>query len=136
MNNAKSDRYREEKMLIDSNLIIYATQPQHVELRNWFIENASHYSAISRLETLGYQRLSDTEAQLIHTILDNLDRVAIDDVVLELAIGLRRQRKMSLGDALIAATCLAHALPLATANDKDFDWIEELEVYSPMGKNP
>lgn len=123
-------------MLIDSNLIIYATQPQQVGLRHWLVENATHYSVISRLETLGYQRLSDTEARHIHTILDNLERLAIDDVVIELAIGLRRQRKMSLGDALIAATCQAHALPLATANDKDFAWIEDLELHNPMDKAP
>lgn len=121
-------------MLIDSNLIIYATQPQCDGLRHWLSENATHYSVISRLETLGYQQLSDTEAQHIHMILDNLKRVAIDDVVIELAIGFRQQRKMSLGDALIAATCLAHSLPLATANDTDFQWIDELELHNPVDK--
>jgi len=87
---------------------------------------------ISRLETLGYHWLSENEANHIHAILDNLESVAMDDVVIELAIGLRRQRKMSLGGALIAATCLAHALPLATANINDFEWIEGLELYNPM----
>lgn len=123
-------------MLIDSNLIIYATQPQQVGLRHWLVENATHYSVISRLETLGYQQLNDTEARHIHSILDILERGAVNDVVIELAIRLRRQRTMSLGDALIAASCLAHALPLATAIDKDFDWIEELELHNPMEKAP
>lgn len=123
-------------MLIDRNLIIYATQPQQGDLRHWLVENATHYAVISRLETLGFHRLSDTEARQINSILDNLDPVAIDDVVIELAIGLRRQRKMTLGDALIAATCQAHALPLATANDKDFSSIEDLELHNPMGNAP
>lgn len=83
-------------MLIDSNLIIYATQPHQVGLRQWLVENATHYSVISRLETLGYQRLNDNEARHIHAILDHLEPVAIDDVVIEIAIGLRRRRKMSL----------------------------------------
>jgi predicted nucleic acid-binding protein len=35
---------------------------------------------------------------------------------------------MSLGDALIAATCLEHGLKLATRNASDFDWIAGLTV--------
>jgi len=57
-------------------------------------------------------------------------------MTIDLAIGLRQQRKMSLGDALIAATCMAHQLPLASANDKDFDWIGGLQVHNPMVSVP
>lgn len=119
-------------MLIDSNLIIYATQPQHHRLRGWLAEHASHYSAISRLETLGYQHLRDAEKQAISRLLDALKLLMISTVTLELAIALRQQRKMSLGDALIAAACLEHQLPLATANEKDFDWVEGLEMVNPL----
>nr|VFK53924.1 MAG: PIN domain-containing protein [Candidatus Kentron sp. TUN]VFK55822.1 MAG: PIN domain-containing protein [Candidatus Kentron sp. TUN] len=52
--------------------------------------------------------------------------------IIEQAISLRQQRKMSLGDALIAATALAHDLELATANTNDFDWIEDLDVINPV----
>lgn len=43
-------------MLIDSNLIIYATQPLYSQLRSWLVDEATHYSVISRLETLGYHQ--------------------------------------------------------------------------------
>lgn len=119
-------------MLIDSNLIIYATQPHQRQLRRWMVEQATHYSIISRLETLGYRRLSDAEARSIEAVLAQLERVVIDDAIVERAIGLRRLRKMSLGDALIAASCLVHQLPLATANEKDFAWIEALAVENPL----
>jgi predicted nucleic acid-binding protein len=119
-------------MLIDSNLIIYATQPPYAHLRDWLVDNATHYCAIGRLETLGYQQLLYAEKQAIIAILDNLELLMINKVTLDIAITLRQQRKMSLGDALIAATCLEHHLPLATANDKDFDWIEGLEIENPM----
>ncbi|EIC21280.1 type II toxin-antitoxin system VapC family toxin [Thiorhodovibrio frisius] len=119
-------------MLIDSNLVIYATQPRQPRLRAWLVEQATHYSVISRLETLGYQQLSDAEARSINAILDQLERVDIDDIIVEQAIGLRRLRKMSLGDALVAASCLVHQLPLATANEKDFAWIDELAVNNPL----
>ncbi|TAN78462.1 MAG: type II toxin-antitoxin system VapC family toxin [Gallionella sp.] len=119
-------------MLIDSNLIIYATQPPHRPLRGWLVGHASHYSAISRLETLGYQHLRDAEKQAITHVIDQLELLMISTVTLELAIALRQQRKMSLGDALIAATCLEHQLPLATANEKDFEWIDGLAVFNPL----
>ena len=119
-------------MLIDSNLIIYATQLPYAQLRGWLVNHATHYCAISRLETLGYQQLRHAEKQAIIAILDNLELLMINMATLDIAITLRQQRKMSLGDALIAASCLEHQLPLATANDKDFDWIEGLEINNPM----
>lgn len=48
------------------------------------------------------------------------------------AIESRRQRKMSLGDALIAATALEHRLILATRNVKDFEWITGLKIVNPI----
>lgn len=121
-------------MLIDSNIIIYATQPQHHALRCWMVEHASHYSAISRLETLGYPYLGAAERQAVIHVLDQLELLMIGAVTLELAIALRQQRKMSLGDALIAATCLEHRLPLATANEKDFTWVDGLEIFNPIAQ--
>jgi hypothetical protein len=119
-------------MLIDSNLIIYATLSPYTQLRDWLVNYATHYSAISRLETLGYHQLSDVEKQAIMAVLDNLDILMIGTATIELAVELRQQRKISLGDALIAATCLEYKLPLATANQKDFDWIYGLSIHNPM----
>jgi len=101
-------------------------------LRSWLVNYATHYSAISRLETLGYHRLGEAEKQAIMAILDNLDVLMINKVTLEIAVALRQQRKMSVGDALIAATCLDSDLPLATANIKDFEWIEGLVIHNPL----
>ena len=121
-------------MLIDSNIIIYATQPSYVQLRSWLVNYATHYSAVSRLETLGYHRLGDAEKQAIVAIFENLDILMISKVTLELAIALRQQRKMSLGDAIIAAACLEYGLPLATANEKDFEWVDGLVIHNPVGQ--
>ena len=119
-------------MLIDSNIIIYATQPPYKQLRNWLVNYATHYSAISRLETLGYHQLNDLEKQAIIAILENLDMLMIGEITFEIAITLRQQRKMSLGDALVAASCLEYGLPLATANDQDFKWIDGLVIHNPV----
>ena len=56
----------------------------------------------------------------------------IDQPVLERAVGLRQRRKMSLGDAMIAATAMAHGLSLATRNLADFEWIAGLTTLEPL----
>ena len=56
----------------------------------------------------------------------------ISDEVIQKASTLRQQKKMSLGDALIAATALIHGLTLVTSNVKDFEWIKDLSVLDPL----
>lgn len=48
-------------VLADTNLIIYATRPDYAVVANWLIQSAPACSAITRVEALGYRRLSDTE---------------------------------------------------------------------------
>ena len=45
---------------------------------------------------------------------------------------LRQQRRMSLGDAIIAATAIVHDRILVTHNVQDFLWISELNVLDPL----
>ncbi|WPD23300.1 MAG: PIN domain-containing protein [Candidatus Electrothrix scaldis] len=52
--------------------------------------------------------------------------------IIDTAIALRQQRKMSLGDALVAATALEHHQTLLTRNVKDFEWVEGLKVINPL----
>jgi predicted nucleic acid-binding protein len=53
--------------------------------------------------------------------------------VAERAVALRQQRKMTLGDAIIAATALVHNLPLLTRNVDDFKNITGLRIENPLG---
>ena len=119
-------------MLIDSNLIIYAVQAEYKNLREWIIDNEPGYSIISRVEVLGYARLQAIQKQALTDFLDNLDIVYLNLSCYELAIELKQQRKMSLGDALIAATCIEHNKILATRNIDDFNWIENFRVINPL----
>lgn len=51
--------------LIDSNLIIYAAQSEHDELRGYIADEAPFVSVVSKVETLGYHGLdSDAKAFL------------------------------------------------------------------------
>jgi hypothetical protein len=43
---------------------------------------------------------------------------------------------MSLGDALVAGTALAHGLTLVTRNVEDFQWIQGLSLLNPFDVEP
>jgi len=119
-------------ILIDSNLIIYAVQAEYKNLREWIITNDPVYSIISRVEVLGFARIQSIEKQVITELLNSLEIIYHNPACYELAIALKQQRKMSLGDALIAATCIEHHKTLATRNTADFDWIENMRVINPL----
>jgi toxin FitB len=119
-------------MLIDSNIIIYAAQPQHDELRRFIGVQSPVVSAVSYVEVLGYHRLSNEARQHFEEFFAAATILAIGEPVLEQAVKLRQIQKLTLGDALIAATALVHGHTLATHNVKDFDWISGLSLLDPL----
>jgi predicted nucleic acid-binding protein len=48
-------------MLLDSNIIIYAIQPENVRLRQFIADHAPAVSALSYVEVLGYHRLTEAD---------------------------------------------------------------------------
>jgi len=114
--------------LADSNILIRAASAPDHPLQLWLQNQLPAISIVTRIEVLGFHRLRPDEDILLRVLLSYFDEYPITQQTAALAIDLRRQRKMSLGDALIAATCLEHGLRLATRNTDDFDWIAGLTV--------
>jgi hypothetical protein len=119
-------------MLVDSNILIYATKPEHSKLRQWLINTLPKVSVISKVEILGYHKLHSAEKSALAELLNSLELIYLTSASYEIAIQLRQQRKLTLGDALIAATCLERGYALATCNTGDFARIEELRVFNPL----
>ena len=119
-------------MLLDSNLIIYALQPAHQQLRSFIAATGPAVSAISYVEVLGYHKLTPADRGALQKFFDSALMLPVDRPVLDRAVLLRQQRRMSLGDSLIAATALVHQRTLATHNTADFDWIPGLQLHDPI----
>ncbi|MEB3295843.1 MAG: type II toxin-antitoxin system VapC family toxin [Synechococcales bacterium] len=119
-------------MLLDSNLIIYASKPGYDDLRDWMSHHPICASALSQLEVLGYHRLIEKDRRFFMTFFSALPVLPITSEVIEQAIALRQQRKMTLGDATIAATAIINNLAIATHNSSDFEWIPNLVVIDPI----
>jgi len=119
-------------MLVDSNILIYASQPEHAQLRQFIADDVPAVSAVSYVEVLGYHQLDDEERQYLEEFFRLARAFPLSQAVLDRAVALRQQRKMSLGDALIAGTALVHGLTLVTRNVDDFQWVEGLTLLNPF----
>jgi toxin FitB len=84
------------------------------------------------LEVLGYHQLNEKDKNDFHRLFERTEIYPVSSTIIELAIGLRQQRKISLGDAIIAATALEYRQTLITRNVKDFDWVDGLKVLDPF----
>jgi predicted nucleic acid-binding protein len=119
-------------LLLDSNILILAATGQHDELLSLFEGGQAMVSAVSKIEVLGFPRLTREDEAGFQQLFGLVAVLPVTDAVIEHAIKLRRMRKISLGDAIVAATALAHGVPLATANVDDFAWIDGLEIVNPV----
>ncbi len=120
-------------MLLDSNIIIYSTNPLYDSLQIFIAQNDCCVSLISKLEVLGFQNLQEKDKKILEDFFETAETIVpISDEIIERAIRLRQQRRMSLGDAIIAATALEYNLTLVTANTKDFNWITSLNITNPL----
>jgi predicted nucleic acid-binding protein len=120
--------------LVDSNVLIYAARPGADDLRRSIPWREVAVSVVTRIEVLGYHRLSDPEREALEALFSALEVVPVSDDVAERAIELRRRRRMSLGDSIIAATALVEGIPLVTHNVSDFTGIADLQVEDPLPK--
>lgn len=118
-------------MIVDSNLLILASKQNHEDILLWLAEAEVAISAISRVEVLGFQHLPESERLILEEFFQLYPILPITDPVLDEAIRLKQQKKMSLGDSIIAGTAILHGGELATRNLKDFQNIPGLSVSDP-----
>jgi len=123
-------------MLIDSNILIYAGDPQYAFLRNFLATIDPVVSIISYIEVVGYHKFTDEQRQHFEELFDSLPMIFVGQRIAETSVKLRQQRKMTLGDSIIAATAIVEKQILVTRNIDDFKWIAGLELLNPFEKIP
>ena len=118
--------------LLDSNIVIYATRPSFEWLRDEVLAEPFAVSQATRIEVLGWHAITPEDVNDLETFLAAGTILPITDAVADRAVALRQRRKMSLGDALIAATALEYDCDLLTRNIADFAAIPDLRVINPL----
>ncbi|MDP2862714.1 MAG: type II toxin-antitoxin system VapC family toxin [Desulfobacterales bacterium] len=89
------------------------------------------YSAITRLELLGYPGLKYEEELKINELLNAFTEIAVDSNIIDKAIFIRKGIRIKVPDAIIAATALEKNCSLVTRNVEDFKGIIDLDVIDP-----
>jgi toxin FitB len=117
--------------LLDSNIVIYATQSSHAYLLPLLHASDCYISEITKLEVLGYHGFDAITKQNMRELFDTLQIIPINSKIIDKAVEIRQLRKMSMGDAIIAATALLNGCELLTRNVSDFKLLG-LSVFNPM----
>ena len=117
--------------LIDSNIIIDFSAKKlagkQYEYVAEIIDNFPQISVINKIELLGFEVVPPQ----IKLFIDQVSIIGLDDEVVDLTIALRKEYKIKLPDAIIAATALANDLTIVTNNIKDFSNISGLQLINP-----
>ena len=123
-------------LLCDTNILIefYKGNPDVVsELQRVGLSDLA-VSVITNGELL-YGARDKNELARLQKHLSRLNQIALDadisDKFLELLERYALSHRLTVPDALIAATAIAHHLSLYTLNLRDFRYISELQLHKP-----
>lgn len=127
------------RYFLDSNVCIYHFDGAP-ETQSFFAsltpeEDKLFYSFITRIELLGYPKLTSREKREIDAFLSAFTKVNMTDEIENLVIRLRQSRRIKIPDAIIAASAIYTESVLVTRNEKDFRKIKGLKVLNPFEKS-
>ena len=117
-------------VVADTNVLIYIAQGK-LDV-NVFGDRDIAYASITRIEALGYQKITVAEARWLIIMFEARQQLDLDEAVLTTAIRLRQERKISLDDSIVAASALEADAELWTANTQDFAGIDGLRLHNPL----
>jgi predicted nucleic acid-binding protein len=120
-----------KRYLIDTNVIIDFSENRLPLNAKLFvaeaIDNEPNISIINKIELLGFSLVTSE----IIEFTDSATIINLTEDIANQTIALRKERKIKLPDAIIAATALVNSLTLISRNTKDFEGIEGLEFINP-----
>jgi predicted nucleic acid-binding protein len=126
----------DNRYLLDTNIFIYYFNGELVVqsiVEDILASNAmGFYCPVTWVELLCYPALTEAEADQFRAFLRSLTCVALTESVLDQAAQIRRDYRVALPDALIAACATEVASTLVTRNIQDFQQIRGLSVIDPF----
>lgn len=119
-------------MILDTNIIIYLS---HGEMKIQDFAKAGDrlcISAITYMEALGYPFKTSKEEFFVKGLCEACDLIDLTKLIIEKTIEIRKQNKIKLPDAIIAASALVEGAKLVTVNVKDFENIKSIIINNPL----
>jgi predicted nucleic acid-binding protein len=122
-----------KRFLIDTNIVIAALGDKLPPKGGRFIkEIPSAISVISQIELLGWAGASPEELTVLNNYIERSLVYPLTPAIINQCIILRREIKIKIPDAIIAATALVEGLLLLTRNVDDFKNVNGLEIVNPF----
>lgn len=116
--------------ILDTNIFVYLANG--ILQRSLVQDIDIAFASITKIEALGYDEITAVEQDYLTQLFNECEQYNLNEAVIEKAIRLRLRKKMSLGDAIVAATAIENNCRLWTANTKDFADIEDLKLHNPL----
>ncbi len=117
--------------ILDSNIVIYATQTAYAYLFPLLKDPNNYISEITKLEVLGFHNFDKTSKRAMEALFNKLQIIPIDSSIIDKAVELRQVRKMSIGDAIVGATTLIHGFELVSRDVRGFSSLG-INVVNPI----
>lgn len=128
------------KYLLDTNTVIYYLQQQFPVKAEKFVDDLLSQghpaiSAITEIELLCWKTITEKDTEVLHNFIRDAHVIELEGPIKLKTADIRKQNKIKLPDAIIAATALVYDLTLITRNAKDFQNIPGLAIINPWGSD-
>ncbi len=89
-------------------------------------------SEISKLEVLGFHKITKEQEIFFNNIFSKISVLPIDSEIINQSILFRKKYNLSIGDSIIASTVYINGLTLFTNNSEDYIRIKEIQIQNPL----
>jgi len=122
----------EQGYLADTNAIIDYLENKLPEKSIDLIDRAIlQFSVISRIELLAWSKASDSQLKILNDFINTSLVFGLTEGIILKTIEIRRNYRLKLPDAIIAATAIDNNLTLITRNTSDFEKVISLNCINP-----
>ncbi len=90
--------------LLDSNIVIDLARNEFSYLRDIYKEDNVFISEITRLEVLGFHRITPEQENYFKSVFSVVTLIPISTKIINVAIKPRKSYNLSVGDSIISAT--------------------------------
>ena len=113
-------------LLVDTNIVLYFLKG-NADIAQFFADYDIIISFITELELLSFGSISPADEQTINRFMSFALIIDINSDIKSQTVDIRKETKLKLPDAIIAATAMRMDLPLLTA-DKAFSKINDPRI--------
>ena len=113
-------------IFLDTNIVLYLISGDE-NLADLLNNKTIYISFITELELLGYKEITIEEIKKVEEFLASITIIDINSEIKKITTGIRRNYKIKLPDAIIAATAYYLNCPLMTS-DKEITKLTEINI--------